>query len=156
MRRSVLVQCSLNKRLGFQSEYGLVRRLGPIPVRRLLFLLQLLLLLFVPLLQLLRLLLVFLLHLLLCCFTGVLLRQALVFLVLLLLEFLPFLFLLREYLFLLLLILLVDLRIACVWSAGSRCGRKVARMDGRAGSRSIVVWTLRRVLWTRSGIRRSG
>jgi len=64
---------------------------------------------------LLRLLLVLLLHLLLCCFTGVLLRQPLVFPFLLLLEFLPFLFLLREYLFLLLLlILLVQLGVACV------------------------------------------
>jgi len=86
----------------------------------------------VPLLQLLRLLLVFLLHLLLCCFTGVLLRQPLVFLVLLLLEFLPFLFLLREYLFLLLLVLLVQLRVACClehWVAQPVAGRE----DGRAG-----------------------
>ena len=62
-------------------------------------------------------------------------------LLLLLLELLPFLFLLREYLFLLLLVSLVQLRVACVWGAGSRCGRKVLRMDGRAGSRSVVVWT---------------
>ena len=121
-----------------------------------LFLLQLLLLLFVPLLQLLRLLLVLLLHQLLGCFTGVLLRQPLVFLVLLLLEFLPFLFLLREYLFLLLLILLVQFRVACAWSTGSCSGRKVARMDRRTGSRSIVVWTRCRVLRTRSGARGSG
>jgi hypothetical protein len=90
---------------------------------------------------LLRLLLVLLLHLLLCRFTGVLLRQPLMFLLLLLLEFLPFLFLLREYLFLLLLVFLVQLRVACVWGAGALRGRKVLRMDGRAGSRSIVVWT---------------
>ena len=118
-------------------------------------LLQLLLLLFVPLLQLLRLLLVLLLHLLLCCFTGVLLHQPLVFPILLLLEFLPLLFLLREYLFLLLLVFLVQLRVACVRSTGSRRGRKVARMDRRAGSRSIVLRTRSRVLWARSGVRRS-
>ena len=143
MPRSVLASCSLNETINvFSRSTALVRRLGPIPIRRWrLLLLQLLSLLFVLLLQLLRLLLVLLLHLLLCCFTGVLLRQPLMFLLLLLLEFLPFLFLLREYLFLLLLVLLVQLRVACVWGAGSRRGRKVARMDRRAGSGSIVVWT---------------
>src|SRR6202047_4592334 len=141
----------------FSRSTALVRRLGPIPIRRwLLSLLQLLSLLFVLLLQLLGLLLVLLLHLLLCCFTGVLLRQPLMFLLLLLLEFLPFLFLLREYLFLLLLVLLVQLRVACAGGAGARRGRKVARMDRRAGSRSIVVGTRCRVLRTRSGARGSG
>src|ERR1700676_350342 len=141
----------------FSRSTALVRRLGPIPIRWcFLSLLQLLSLLFVLLLQLLRLLLVLLLHQLLGCFTGVLLRQPLVFLVLLLLEFLPFLFLLREYLFLLLLVLLVQLRVACVWSTGSRGRWKIARMGGRAGSRSIAVCTRCRVLWTRSGGRRSG
>ena len=92
----------------------LLRRLGPLPARwRLLFPLQLLLLLFVPLLQLLRLLLVPLLYLLLSWFTGVLLRHPLVFLLLLLLQFLSFLFLLRELLFLLLLVLLIQLGVAC-------------------------------------------
>ena len=107
-----------------------------------LFLLQLLLLLFVPLLQLLRLLLVFLLHLLLCCFTGVLLRQPLVFLVLLLLEFLPFLFLLREYLFLLLLIFLVLLPIATAGVRGTLGLRNVFRVHN-AGRRSPTISTTR-------------
>ena len=101
--------------------------------------LQLLLLLLMPLLQLLRLLLVPLLYLLLSRFISMLLGQALMFLILLLLEFLPFLFLLREYLVLLLLVLPVQLWVACIWSAGSRRGRKVARMDERAGSSSVVV-----------------
>ena len=92
-----------------------------------------------PLLQLLRLLLVPLLYLLLSRFISMLLGQALMFLILPLLEFLPLLFLLREYLFLLLLVLLIQLRVACIRSAGSRRGRKVARMDGRAGSSSVVV-----------------
>ena len=92
-----------------------------------------------PLLQLLRLLLVPLLYLLLSRVISMLLGQALMFLILLLLEFLPFLFLLREYLFLLLLVLLVHLRVACISSAGSRRGGKVARMDGRVGSSSIAV-----------------
>src|ERR1700687_3753943 len=92
-----------------------------------------------PLLQLLRLLLVPLLYLLLSRIISMLLGQALMFLILLLLEFLPFLFLLREYLFLLLLVFLVQLRVACTKSAGSRRGRKVARMDGRAGSSNVVV-----------------
>src|ERR1700730_8278983 len=114
----MLVEYTINV---FSRSTALVRRLGPIPIRRWrLSLLQLLSLLFVLLLQLLRLLLVLLLHLLLCRFTGVLLRQPLMFLLLLLLEFLPFLFLLREYLFLLLLVFLVQLRVACVWSAGAR------------------------------------
>src|SRR6202795_3995676 len=152
--RFMLVEETINV---FSRSTALVRRLGPIPIRRWrLFLLQLLSLLFVLLLQLLRLLLVLLLHLLLCCFTGVLLRQPLMFLLLLLLEFLPFLFLLREYLFLLLLVFLVQLRVACVWSTGSRGRWKIARMGGRAGSRSIAVCTRCRVVWTRSGARRSG
>src|SRR5260370_33001129 len=92
-----------------------------------------------PLMQVLSLLLVRLLSLLLSRFIDMLLGQALMFLILLLLEFLPFLFLLREYLFLLPLVLLVQLRLACIRSAGSRRGRKVARMDGRAGSSSIAV-----------------
>src|ERR1700730_11153143 len=150
----MLVEYTINV---FSRSTALVRRFGPIPIRWwLLSLLQLLSLLFVLLLQLLRLLLVLLLHLLLCCFTGVLLRQPLMFLLLLLLEFLPFLFLLREYLFLLLLVLLVQLRVACAGGAGARRGRKVARMDRRAGSRSIVVGTRCRGLRTRSGARGSG
>lgn len=91
------------------------------------------------LLQLLRLLLVPLLHLLLSRFISMLLGQALMFLILLLLEFLPFLFLLREYLFLLLLVLPVQLWVACIWRTGSRRGGKVVRMDGRAGSRNVVI-----------------
>jgi hypothetical protein len=95
-------------------------------------LLQLLRLLLVFLLQLLRLLLVLLLHLLLLCVIRLLFIQLHVLLVLLLLEFVSFLLLLRDLLFLLLLVLLVQLRVARIWSA--RCqGRKVVRMDGRAG-----------------------
>ena len=137
-----LVQCSFGERSRlFLSGTALVRRLGPIPAWRLLSLLQLLLLLFVFLLQLLRLLLVPLLYLLLSCVIGILLRQPLMFLLLLLLELLPFLFLLREYLFLLLLVLLVHLRVACIWSTGSCPRRKVARMNGRARSSSVVLGT---------------
>ena len=125
----------------FPSRTFLVRRLGPVPARGLLFLLHLPLLLFVFLLQLLRLLLVALLYLLPSPFIGFLLRQTLVFLLLLLLELLSFLFLLRELLFLLLLVLLVQLGVACIWSTGPCSGRKVARMDRRVGSRSVVVRT---------------
>jgi hypothetical protein len=97
------------------------------------------LLLLVFLLQLLRLSLVPLFHLLLFPFTGVLFRQLLVLLVLLLLEFVSFQLLLRDLLFLLLLVLLVQLRLARIWSAGPCQGRKVAGMEGRAGSSSVVL-----------------
>jgi hypothetical protein len=73
----------------------LLRRLGLIPARWLLFVLQLLLLLFVPLRQLLCLLLVPLLYLLLSRFIRVLSCHPLVILLLLLLKFLSFLVLLR-------------------------------------------------------------
>ena len=94
--RPILVHCSFNERLRFVRRRTVrLRRLGPIPARWRLFLLQLLLLLFVSLLQLLRLLLVPLLYLLLSRFISVLLRQPLVLLLLLLLEFLSFLVLPR-------------------------------------------------------------
>ena len=142
LRRLLVPQGSFNEGL-FSERLGLSRRrtilpLGRLPVRWLLSLLQLLLLLLVFLLQLLRLLLVPLLHLLLCpslafCFASFVL------LVLLLLEFVSFQLLLRDLLFLLLLVLLVPLRVARIWSAGPCQGRKVVRMDGRAGSTSVVL-----------------
>src|SRR5260221_185737 len=71
--------------------------------------------------------------------------RTLVRLILLLLKFLSLLFLLREYLFLLLLVLLVQLWVACVWSAGSCSRREVVRMSrwagprcGRSRSRNVV------------------
>jgi len=114
--------------------------LARLPARWLLSLLQLLLLLLVFLLQLLRLLLVPLLYLLRFRVIGLLFRQLLVLLVLLLLEFVSFLLLLRDLLFLLLLVLLVQLRVARIWSAPCQ-GRKVARMDGRAGSSNVIFRT---------------
>src|SRR5208337_4547789 len=100
------------------------------------------------LLQLLRLLLMALFHLLPLRIIRLLLIQLHVLLVLLLLEFVPFLLLLRDLLFLLLLVLPVQLRVARIWSA-PRQGRKVAGMDGRAGSSSVVLaatigWSIRR------------
>src|SRR5271166_1604317 len=111
--------------------------LGRLPVRWLHSLLQLLRLLLVFLLQLLCLLLVLLLHLLLLCFIRLLFIQIQVLLVLLLLEFVSFLLLLRDLLLLLLLVFLVQLWIACIWGAW-RQGRKVVRMDGRAGLSGFV------------------
>src|SRR4029077_8840545 len=72
---------------------------------------------------------------------SMLLGQALMFLILFLLEFLAFLFLLREYLFLLLLVFPILLWIACVWRAWSIRRRKVARVNGSARSRHVVVTT---------------
>src|SRR5208283_5299486 len=106
--------------------------LARFPARWLLFLLQLLLLLLVFLLQLLRLLLMALFHLLPLRLRRLLFIQLHVLLVLLLLEFVPFLLLLRDLLVLLLLVLLVHFRVARIWSALCQ-GRKVVRMDGRAG-----------------------
>jgi hypothetical protein len=100
LRRLLVPQCSFkeglfNERLGFPRRRSILL-FGRLPVRWLLFLLQLLLLLLVFLLQLLRLLLVPLLHLLLFPFIGLLFRQHLVLLVLLLLEFVSFQLLLRN------------------------------------------------------------
>jgi hypothetical protein len=95
LRWLLVPQCSFNERLGL-SRRRTILPLGRLPVRWLLFLLQLLLLLLVFLLQLLRLLLVPLLHLLLFPIIGLLFRQHLVLLVLLLLEFVSFQLLLRD------------------------------------------------------------
>ena len=118
----------------------LPRRLGPLLVRWLLSLLQLLLLPLVLLLQLLRLLLMALFYLLLRRVIRLLFIQIHVLLVLLLLEFVSFLLLLRDLLVLLLLVLLVLLGVARIWSAPCQ-GRKVVRMDGRAGSSRVVLCT---------------
>lgn len=95
------------------------------------FLLQLLRLLLVPLLQLLRLLLVPLLQLLLSCVVRFLLLHLLVILLLLLLQFLPFLVLPGAQLFLLLLVFLIQLRVAGAGRSGVWSRRTVVRMDCR-------------------------
>ena len=97
---------------------------------RLLFLLQVLLLLGVPLHHLLRLLLVLLLHLLRSFWRSFLLRQLLMFVLLPLLEFVAFLILSGYQLILLLLVPLVCLRIAGMRSAGAFDGREFVGMDG--------------------------
>ena len=90
LRWLLVPQCSFNERLGL-SRRRTILPLGRLPVRWLLFLLQLLLLLLVFLLQLLRLLLVPLLHLLSSFGGSMLFRQLLMLIFLLLLEFLPIL-----------------------------------------------------------------
>ena len=93
--------------------------------RRLLPLLQVLLLLYVFLRQLLSLLLVLLFDLLVSRVVRFLLLQALVFLVLFLLELLALLILFSLQLVLLLLVFLVEIRIARVWRCGAFAARKV-------------------------------
>ncbi len=69
--------------------------------------------------------------------TRLLFIQIHVLLVLLLLEFVSFLLLLRSLLILLLLVLPVPLRVAGIGSVPCH-GRKIARMDGRAGSSGVI------------------
>jgi hypothetical protein len=129
-----LVQ-TLPERKTFRRPILLLARL---PVCWLLFSLQLLLFLLVSLLQLLRLLLMALFHLLPLRVIHFLFIHLHVFLVLLLLELVSLLLLLRALLVLLLLVLPVPLRVARIGSVPCR-GRKVARMDGRAGLSGVVL-----------------
>ena len=115
-------------------------------MRRLLPLLQLLLLLGVSLRQLLRLLLVLLLDLLFFCVISFLFFQLLMILVLLLLEFLTFLILFCLKFLLLLLVFLVQIRIPSIRSSGPFGRLKVVGMDCRIRTRSIALWTRSRLM----------
>jgi len=107
-------------------------------VRWLLFLLDLLPLLFVALLEVLRLLLVALLCLLSPGVICVLLNQTLMFLILFLLEFLMFLFLFGVELLLLLLVLLIALGVARVWRSEPLVRREFAGMRWTARIRRAI------------------
>src|SRR5580704_1391825 len=109
--------------------------------RRLLMLLQLLLLLDMFLRQLLRLLLVLLLDLLFLCVVRLSLLQLLVVLLLFLLEFLTFLILLGLQLVLLLLVFLVYVWVAGVWRGPAFVSGKVVGMDCIIGASRVVFWT---------------
>jgi hypothetical protein len=119
----------------------LPRRLGLIPVRRLLSLLQVLLLLDMSLLQLLGLLLVPLLHLLTSRFIGLPLRHPLVILLLLLLESLVLLLLLRVQLLLLLLVFVVEFCAPSAWRSRVWMGCKILCMHWGRGAGNIVLWS---------------
>src|SRR5271165_6286242 len=96
---------------------------------------------FLVLLELLGLLLVLLLCLLLSRYVSLLLFQLLVLPVLLLLELLSLLVLLGAELLLLLLVLLVQLRVSRVRRRQWGGRRKLVRMNGCVGTRTIVFWT---------------
>jgi len=119
----------------------LPRRLGLIPVRRWLSLLQVLLLLDMSLFQLLGLLLVPLLHLLISRFIGLLLRHPVVVLLLFLLESLVLLLLLRVQLFLLLLVFLIESRVSRVLRGRAWMGCEILCVKRSWGTGNAGPWS---------------